>query len=228
VHGALREQLLFARHSVEVELNASDDNPLVSIEHDRLISNGNFHPMVLALAFDALRVGLAHVGMLSERRTNKVFWPHVKRLQSLLGARGTAGADTASGAPSADYPEPLVALPAYAAAAVLAELKHLAGPVTLECPPLDLDVEDHSTLAPQAVTLTGQALHHLETILTIEALIAAESLAVQEPLPHLGEGTRTTYAAVRAALRQTGAQPAASAAVEAVRAALSGEVDIGA
>ena len=53
--------------------------------------------------------------------------------------------------------------------------------MTLECPPLDLDVEDHSTLAPLAVTLTGQALHHLETILTIEGLIAAESLAVQEP-----------------------------------------------
>jgi histidine ammonia-lyase len=228
VHGALREQLLFARRSVEVELNASDDNPLVSIGQDRLISNGNFHPMVLALAFDALRVGLAHVGMLSERRTNKVFWPHVKRLQSLLGSQGTAGANTASGAPSADDPEPLVALPAYAAAAVLAELKHLAGPVTLECPPLDLDVEDHSTLAPQAVTLTGQALHHLETILTIEALIAAESLAVQEPFPQLGEGTRTTYAAVRAALRQTGAQPSAAVAVEAVRAALRGEVGNGA
>jgi histidine ammonia-lyase len=225
VHGALREQLLFARRSVEVELNASDDNPLVSIEHDRLISNGNFHPMVLALAFDALRVGLAHVGMLSERRTNKVFWPHVKRLQYLLGAQGTAGA---SDAPSADDPEPLVALPAYAAAAVLAELKHLAGPVTLECPPLDLDVEDHSTLAPQAVTLTGQALHHLETILTIEALIAAESLAAQEPFPQLGEGTQTTYAAVRASLRHTGAQPSASVAVEAVRAALRGEVGDGA
>lgn len=224
VHGALREQLAFARHGVEVELNASDDNPLVSIEQDRLISNGNFHPMVLALAFDALRVGVAHVGMLSERRMNKVFWPHVKRLQSVAGARaGGGGSGLASGGvTSADEHEPLLGLPAYAAAAVLAELKHLAGPATLECPPLDLDVEDHATLAPLAVTLTRDALRHLETILAIEALIAAESLAMQEPFPHLGVGTGATYAAIRAALQRAGTQPSAAVALEVVRAALRG------
>lgn len=228
VHGAVREQVAFARRSVEVELNASDDNPLVSIEHDRLISNGNFHPMVLALAFDALRVGLAHVGMLSERRMNKVFWPHVQRRHSGMGAPPGASApgqasDDASLTPGQ---QPVLALPAYAAAAVLAELKHLAGPATLECPPLDLDVEDHSTLAPLAVTLTGHALHQLETILAIEALIAVESLRGQEPFLQLGVGTRTTYEAVRAALQHLGAEsaeePSASAALEATRAALRG------
>jgi histidine ammonia-lyase len=222
VHGAVREQVALTRRSVEVELNASDDNPLVSIEHDRLISNGNFHPMVLALAFDALRVGLAHVGMLSERRMNKVFWPHVQRRQSRMGSPGTTapgGADEASTAPGQ---ESVLALPAYAAAAVLAELKHLAAPATLECPPLDLDVEDHSTLAPLAVTLTGHALHLVETILAIEALIAVESLRGQEPFPQLGVGTRTTYEAVRASLQHLGTEPSASAALEATRAALRG------
>ena len=222
VHGALREQLAFVRHSVEVELNASDDNPLVSIEQDRLISNGNFHPMVLALAFDALRVGLAHVGMLAERRINKVFWPHVQRLQSRMGAPGAGEPGRVSDASHAPGPEPLLALPAYAAAAVLAELKHLAGPATLGCPPLDLDVEDHSTLAPLAVTLTGRALHQLETILAVEALIAVESLRQQEPSPQLGVGTRTTYEAVRASLEPLGAEPPTSAALEATRAALRG------
>ncbi len=183
----------------------------------------SYHRTVAAaLRVDALRVGLAHVGMLSERRTNKVFWPHVKRLQSLLGAREAPGASATGGARSAGASnhEPLLALPAYSAAAVLAELKHLAAPATLECPPLDLDVEDHSTLAPLAVTLTRQALHHLETILAIEALVAVESLGVQEPLPQLGVGTRASYESVRTALQHVGAQPSASVAVEAVRAAL--------
>jgi histidine ammonia-lyase len=114
----------------------------------------------------------------------------------------------------------LLALPAYAAAAVLAELKHLAGPATLECPPLDLDVEDHSTLAPLAVTVTGHALHQLETILAIEALIAVESLRVQETHSQLGMGIQTTYEAVRASLQHLGAEPSASAALEATRVAL--------
>ena len=220
-HGAFREQLAFARHNVEVELNASDDNPFVSIEDGRLISNGNFHPMALALAFEALRIGLAHIGMLSERRINKVFWPHVQRVQSRMRAAGAGEtADRAGGATNPPGQEPLLPLPAYAAAAVLAKLKHLAGTATLECPPLDLDVEDHSTLAPLAVTLTGQALRQLETILAIEALIAVESLGAQEPAPQLGVGTQATYEAVRTAVERLGDQPTAAAALEATRAAL--------
>ena len=61
VHGALREYLDFGRRAVEIELNSASDNPLVSVADQALISNGNFHPMVLAIAFDALRIALAHV-----------------------------------------------------------------------------------------------------------------------------------------------------------------------
>ena len=69
VHGALRD---FARPlratPSRCELNAADDNPLVDIAEGRLVSNGNFHPIAMALAFDALRPALAHVGLLADRR----------------------------------------------------------------------------------------------------------------------------------------------------------------
>ena len=68
VHGALRECVAAARNAVTVELNASDDNPLASAPDQTMISNGNFHPMVLAIAYDALRIAVAQVGQLSERR----------------------------------------------------------------------------------------------------------------------------------------------------------------
>jgi histidine ammonia-lyase len=226
VHGAVREQVASVRRSVEIELNAMDDNPLVSVEQDRLISNGNFHPMVLALALDALRVGLAHVGMLSERRINKVFWRHVEHLKALGGAppSGTTADVSAPDKPQAPPQrghEPLLGMPAFSASAVLAELKHLAAPATLECPPLDLDVEDHSTLAPLAVTFTRRALRHLETILTIEVLIAVESLGVRERPTRLGTGIQPIYDALRTAIAELGSQPSASSAVEAVRTSLS-------
>jgi histidine ammonia-lyase len=53
---------------VTTELNASDDNPLASVPDQAMISNGNFHPMVLAIACDALRIAIAQVAQLSERR----------------------------------------------------------------------------------------------------------------------------------------------------------------
>ena len=65
VHGALREYVAYARAAVTSELNASDDNPLVSVPDRMMISNGNFHPMVLAIACDALRIAIAQVGQLS-------------------------------------------------------------------------------------------------------------------------------------------------------------------
>ena len=45
------------RRPLETELNAQADNPLVSPSDGTLVSNGNFHPVLLAIAFDALRVG---------------------------------------------------------------------------------------------------------------------------------------------------------------------------
>ncbi|CAN5543091.1 hypothetical protein BH24ACT26_BH24ACT26_06960 [soil metagenome] len=62
VHGAFREAIAFAKRSVEIELNSMSDNPLVSVEDRTIVHNGNFHPAVLALALDALRVAIAHVG----------------------------------------------------------------------------------------------------------------------------------------------------------------------
>ena len=73
VHGALREYAASARDAVTVELNSADDNPLVSVQDQTMISNGNFHPMVLAIACDALRIALAQVGQLSERRLSHLW-----------------------------------------------------------------------------------------------------------------------------------------------------------
>ncbi len=92
VHGAGRDVLDFVRDAVTVELNAMDDNPLVDIGQDRMIHNGNFHPMTMAIGFDALRVALAHVGQISDRRMD----PPVARGACVRGPvqrGGAAGPD---------------------------------------------------------------------------------------------------------------------------------------
>lgn len=210
VHGGLREQIAYARRSVEIELNAMDDNPLAAVESDRMLSNGNFHPMVLALAFDALRVALAHAGMLSERRMNKN--PERYIAPDAFAARVVNGENLAAHSLSGHL--------TFTAAAVVSLLKHLAAPVTLEAPPVENDVEDHATLAPLAVMLTRQALGHLETLLAIEALLAVDALDHRAMLPRLGAGTRAAYETVRRALGETGPAGSSPEMVEAVRRAL--------
>jgi histidine ammonia-lyase len=204
VHGALRDQVAATRAAVEVELKAIDDSPLVSIDQDRLLSTGNFHPMALALAFESLRVALAHLGMLSERRMNKL----------VTALYGEASFEFGVQEPGR-YSVPGFVI--YSAAALLSELKQLASPVTLDCPPLDLDVEDHATLAPQAVMLSRRALFVLETILAIEVLVAISALDDQPRVPRLGRGTRPIYDAVRATLEPLEADASAATVVETVR-----------
>jgi histidine ammonia-lyase len=210
VNGAFREQVTAAEHSVEVELNGIGDNPMVLLDRDTMISNGNFHPMQLALAFDALRVGATHVAMISERRMNKVMTIRFSDPKLML-----AGLNDEEMAEQ----RPRRALVQYAAAALLAELKHLAAPLSIHLPPLDLDVEDHGTVAPTVVFSTRRALHLLDTILTCEAQIAIDLMEVQG-MPRLGRGTGEAYERVRAAWEANPDSGTPAVAVEATRAAL--------
>lgn len=205
VHGAMREQILVARSSVQTELNARDDNPLVSVDRRRMIPNGNFHPLVLALAFESLRVGLAHIGMLSERRMNKV--------ASFSFGTGALFPNDGAWAPGRYAEEGVLA---YSAAALVARLKHLAMPVTLGVPPLDQDIEDHATLAPTAVTLAREAVQILETILVIEVLLTADRLA-SLPGRQLGVRMIPVYEGVRSVLEGSSAHPVIGDLVEQVR-----------
>ena len=185
VHGALREYVTAARDAVTTELNAATDNPLVSVADQVLVSNGNFHPVVMTIAHDALRIALAQVGQLSERRMGHL-WDAFFR-------------HPVSGLPTVGYGLQL----RYPAAALFPELKQLAAPASLDTPPLDLDVEDHGTSAPLSVRKTDAALGLLEDLLAIELLLARDVLATAPVPPVLGAGTaavlRTVEAAVAAA-----------------------------
>src|SRR3954469_560309 len=187
VHGALRDTTAFAVRTLETELNARADNPLVSPADGTLVSNGNFHPVLLALAFEALRVAIAPVGQLSDRR---------------LGHLWSAFFEAMAGGPPREGPPP--DLPGmhqrYAAAAAYAELRQLAAPVSLDVGVLDQGVEDHSTAAPLSVRKADEALDLLLDILTAEALFAADILDLRPELPALGAGTAAAYGSVRGAI----------------------------
>src|SRR5260370_39546604 len=105
------------------------DKALVAREGRRMISNGNFHPMMLGLSFDALRPALAHVGQLSERRMNHLWAamfanPPVSSSDANRSVWGSVGDRRG------------VSL-GYSSAAASAELRQLAGLATLDIPPLD-------------------------------------------------------------------------------------------
>jgi histidine ammonia-lyase len=204
VNGALREYVGVATRAVETELNAAGDNPLVDADSGRMLHNGNFHPVVLAIGFDALRVALAHVGLLSERRMSHLWNAFFASGPAApTGGAGPAPAPDAGSGPAPagpDGPPELFGLALrYPAAALVADLRHLAAPATLDVPPLDQDIEDHATGAPLAVRRADEALDLLAGLLAVELLLAADVVSVAG-IRDLGAGTGAAYRLVREAV----------------------------
>jgi histidine ammonia-lyase len=153
-----------------------------------MISNGNFHPMVLAISCDALRIAVAQVGQLSERRLSHLWDVFFRQMTE---------------PPGAAYGLQL----RYPAAALIAELKQLAAPATLDIPPLDLGVEDHATAAPLTVRKTDTALGLLEDLLAIELLLAHDVMTTAPSKPTLGAGTAMAFRMVEEAISTADPQP---------------------
>ncbi len=191
VNGALREYVDVVSRAVETELNSACDNPLVDAGTGQIVHNGNFHPIVMAIGFDALRVAVAHAGMLSERRMSHLWDAFFAHLAARGGSPSAAGPD--------GPPEMFGMALRYSAATLVGDLRHLAGPATLDVPPLDHSIEDHATGAPAAVQHATRALDTLARILSIELLLAADIIAVTG-VQDLGDDTSAVVRLVRQAV----------------------------
>ena len=193
VHGALWEFIELGRRSVEAELNAMTDNPLVSRQERRMISNGNFHPMMMALAFDALRPALAHAGQLSDRRMNHLWEATFAKSP---GANRSVWGSTATMRGTSLR---------YAAAAAAAALRVVANPATLDVVALDLGVEDHATGAPISIAWTEMALDRFRDILAVELLMARDLLMVRGEEARTGAGATAVMTSLNNELKEFGA-----------------------
>ncbi len=182
VHGAAREAIRFFAEIVVADLNAVTDNPLVFDDPPEVISAGNFHGQALAVAFDTARLALADLGSISERRTFRLLSPSLNgRLPAFL----TTDAGTSSGYMVAQY----------TAAALVAELRALAHPVSVDSIPTSDNQEDHVSMGMTAALMTLDSVDRLERVVAIELMCACQALDCDPGGP--GGAVQTLYDAVR-------------------------------
>jgi histidine ammonia-lyase len=139
--------------------------------------------MEIALGFESIRVALAHLALICERRVGVIgmeFW----------SSRKSTDVSTLP-----DWAILTPGLGGYAHAAISARIKTLANPVTLNIPSLDHGQEDHATAAPLAVDFTRELTAKLNDMLAGEIIIASALLSWREDLT-LGAGTRPYFDAV--------------------------------
>lgn len=168
IMGAVLHQIRFVNSTLEVEVNAVSDNPLVFSEQGEILSGGNFHGEIIAMAADNLALAIAEMGANSERRIALLIDTHFSGLPAFLVKNGGIN----SGFMIAHV----------TAASCASDNKALAHPHSVDSLPTSANQEDHVSMATNAARRLYEMLDNTSTILAIELLAASQGLEFHHPL----------------------------------------------
>ncbi len=192
VQGPARETLATVQASIEKEINAATDNPLL-FGSGQSISGGNFHGEPVGMAMDFLKIALSEVAAISERRSYHLLDGHMNAgLPPMLVADGdSAGVNSG------------VMLLQYTAASLVLENQGLAAPDSVRSLPTSAGKEDHNANAMTAARHAWQVAYNTAHVLALELFCAARALDLrlgQMPGAHPGRGVAEAHKRIRAAL----------------------------
>ncbi len=168
VMGACLDAMGHAAQTLEREANAVSDNPLVFPDTGEVLSGGNFHAEPVALAADGLALAIAETGALAERRIALMTDPALSGLPAFL----VESSGVNSGFMVAHV----------TAAALSAENKSLAHPVSVDSLPTSANQEDHVSMAAYAARRLGPMAENCAAIVAIELLAAAQGIDFHRPM----------------------------------------------
>jgi histidine ammonia-lyase len=182
VLGASWDALEWVGRQLSIEINSVNDNPLVFPDSGEVVSAGLFHAQPVGMAADLLKIAMAEVASISERRIDRLLDPAKSELPAALAA--SPGVE--SGYMMAQY----------TAAALVSENKVLAHPATVDSIPTGAGLEDHVSMAPIAGRHAGIVVLNAARVVALELLCASRGLEYRRPIT-AGLGSERLYAAVR-------------------------------
>ena len=202
MHGAVRDAVRYVEGVVAIELNAATDNPLVFADRGEVLSNGNFHGEPVAIALDTLKIALAELAGISERRIERMVNPTMSEgLPPFLAEQGGLNSG--------------FMIPHYVAASLVAENKVLCHPASVDSIPTSAGQEDHVSMGATAAVHCWRVCANVERVLAVELLCGAQGLDFLEPL-RPGPGIAALQAAIREVSPHLGDDRSLSAEIETV------------
>lgn len=163
VHGASWQVLDYVKEKLEIEMNAATDNPLIFNERDLVISGGNFHGQPIAFAMDFLKVAVAELANISERRVERLV---NNQLNQDLPPFLSSEPGLQSGA----------MIMQYVAASLVSENKTLAHPASVDSIPSSANQEDHVSMGTIGARHAASIIENSRKVLAIEAICAKQAL----------------------------------------------------
>ena len=167
IHGAAYDSLSYVEEQLLLELESSDDNPMVDIDNQRILSTPHFETLNVSLAIEMLNVALSHVSNASIQRMIKLGNPDFTGLSRFL---------------IADEHQYLGLQALQKTAATLdVEIHHASQTLSNISYPLAGEMEDRQTNLPLILQELDGIVNKLHEILAIELLYATQAIAIRFP-----------------------------------------------
>ncbi len=183
VIGAVRDTLSHTRLKLEIELNSANDNPLFFTGRE-IFHGANFHGQPVAFVMDFMTIALTQLGVLSERRSNRLLNRHLSYGLPEFLVKGEPGLH--SGFAGAQYP----------ATALIAENRTIS-PASIQSVPSNGDNQDVVSMGLIATRNARRVLRNNNLILALEFLAAAQAVDVSGRRDRLSPAARVTYDTIR-------------------------------
>lgn len=171
-----------ARQAIEADLAGAGDSPVVLLDTGEMLSSVNFDTTAIALAFETFGQALAHASTLATFRIAKLMSAELSGLPRFLARQG----GTRSGFATAQK----------TAAALDAEIRHLALPVGPMTAPVADGVEDYAPMTPRVVEKTRGIVDRTYRLVAIELVVASAAVDLRDGI-RLGQTTGRAHQLLR-------------------------------
>ncbi|MEA3545416.1 MAG: aromatic amino acid ammonia-lyase, partial [Thermodesulfobacteriota bacterium] len=174
------EAITQAVRVVEVEINSSNDNPIIIPEKKKIIHGGNFHGQSIGFVMDMLSMAIATLCNISERRTNKYLDKNLNEGLPEFLIPGTIG--LTMGFMGAQY----------LATSTTAENRQLANPVSTNSISNNASNQDVVSMGTVSARKAFKSVSNAKHIVTLEVLADLQALSFRNS-DKLGHGTGRIY-----------------------------------
>jgi histidine ammonia-lyase len=205
--GGVRDTLAHASTVLTTEINSSNDNPLFFADRE-VFHGGNFHGQPVAFVLDFTAIALTELGVLSERRTNRLMNRFLNNGLPEFLVRGKPGLE--NGLMGTQF----------TATALVAENRTI-GPASTQSVPSNGDNQDVVSMGLISGRNARRVLANNQYILAVEYLAAAQAVDILQYQSALSKAGQATYCKVRELVKVVDGDRFMSEDLEALASALT-------
>lgn len=182
ISGTVIDAMNFVKKYLEVQINATDDNPCIIYDEDRISVSCNFETTTLAIGVEMLGIALSHLSSAACHRLIKLSDPDFTGLTRFLTPKEVTTIAYGTIQKTFTYLD--------------AENRMLANPSSMDYYSVAGQIEDHASNLPLAADKVLKIVDNIRYIIGIEAMHAAQAVDLREDI-ELGKTTKLLYQELR-------------------------------